>query len=68
VIIYAVSSEIYRRFIETYCLIDVADLMTEAQLSLKRRDTSRKLHGITAQNIAVVLQLMLLRASIRYLL
>jgi len=42
--------------------------MTEAQLSLKRRDTSTKLHGITAQNIAIVLQLMLLRGSIRYLL
>jgi len=48
--------------------IDVAELMTEAQLSLKRRDTSTKLHGITAQNIAIVLQLMLLRGSIRYLL
>jgi len=48
--------------------IDVADLMTEAQLSLKRRDTSTKLHGITAHNIAIVLQLMLLRGSIRYLL
>jgi hypothetical protein len=47
--------------------IDVADLMTEAQLSLKRRDTSTKLR-ITAQNIVVVLQLMLLRGSIRYLL
>ena len=47
--------------------IDVAGLMTEAQLLLKLRNTLNKLHGITAQNISVVEQLMLLRGRSRYL-
>jgi hypothetical protein len=67
VIMNAMSSDIYRRFSEIRCLHRRGISDDRGQLSLKRRDTSTKLHGFTSQNTAIVEQLMLLTESNRYL-